>query len=179
MTELYIPKNEWRTNNAEEIKNFLTFRGISFARWKASHPLSQEDNESTILKAYEHELRPFMDKHGFQSADVINIHPKMDNLLALREKFLSEHTHSEDEVRFFVDGSGKFWFNLKNEIDDDDLVVCVTCTKGDFLSVPQGIKHWFDLAPEYFVKAIRIFTSKEGWVAQYTQSGVDKKYNQV
>ena len=98
----------------------------------------------------------------------------MENIHSLREKFLSEHTHSEDEVRFFVEGEGKFWFHL-----DSGEVLCLTCTAGDFLSVPSGIRHWFDLAPKYYVKAIRIFTSKEGWVAKYTDSGIDKSYNQL
>ena len=51
------------------------------------------------------------------------------------------------------------------------------CKKGDFLAVPAGFTHWFDLAPKYTVKAIRIFTSMEGWVANYTNSGIDEKYN--
>jgi 1,2-dihydroxy-3-keto-5-methylthiopentene dioxygenase len=55
-----------------------------------------------------------MQKHGFLSCDVINVYPEMENITALREKFLSEHTHSEDEVRFFVEGEGKFWFHLEN-----------------------------------------------------------------
>ena len=100
------------------------------------------------------------------------MHPKTEHIEAIRQKFLKEHTHSEDEVRFFVDGEGKFWFNF-----DDGEVACLTCVKGDFLAVPKGYKHWFDLAPKYHVKAIRIFSNMEGWVANYTNSGVDEKYN--
>ena len=85
---------------------------------------------------------------------------------------MKEHTHSEDEVRFFVDGEGKFWFNF-----DDGEIFCVTCTSGDFLSVPKNYKHWFDLHPKYFVKAIRIFSNIEGWVPHYTNSNVDQSFN--
>jgi 1,2-dihydroxy-3-keto-5-methylthiopentene dioxygenase len=171
MSELFIPSQEFRTEDFNEIKQQLRARGITFNRWSAAIPLSINDSEATILKAFEHEIKPFMEASGFMSADVINVHPQMENLEQLRAKFLSEHTHSEDEVRFFVDGCGKFWFHF-----DDGVVACVKCTKGDFLSVPTGFKHWFDLAPEYFVKAIRIFTSKDGWVAKYTESGIDTEY---
>src|ERR1051325_289093 len=47
----------------------------------------------------------------------------------VRVKFLAEHTHSEDEVRYFVDGSGLFWFHQA-----DAPVYRVKCEKGDFRS---------------------------------------------
>jgi len=176
MTTLYLPASETLLENFKEIQDFLKTHNIQLSRWNAAISLKDTDSQETILKAYEHEVLPFMKSSGFTSADVINVHPKMENLEALREKFLSEHIHSEDEVRFFVDGSGKFWFNFEDEIGEKT-IACITCRQGDFLSVPAGQKHWFDLAPEYFVKAIRIFTNKEGWVANYTGSGIDKKYN--
>jgi 1,2-dihydroxy-3-keto-5-methylthiopentene dioxygenase len=113
-----------------------------------------------------------MSKKGFKDADVINVHKDTPNLSAIREKFMKEHTHSEDEVRFFVDGEGKFWFHF-----DDGEIFCVTCSRGDFISVPKNYKHWFDLHPNYFVKAIRIFSNMEGWTPIYTNSDIDKKYN--
>lgn len=172
MARLLIPDQKIEISDFNEIKKILFQRGVLISQWSALIELSDDDGEEKILKAYEHELKPFMEAKGFQSADVINVHPKTENLMALRQKFLSEHTHSEDEVRFFVGGEGKFWFNF-----EDGVVACVICTIGDFLSVPAGYKHWFDLAPKYHVKAIRIFTSKDGWVANYTQSGIDKNYN--
>jgi 1,2-dihydroxy-3-keto-5-methylthiopentene dioxygenase len=172
MSELCFPDQNFKTTDFEEMVWQLAKRGIEFTRWTANQKLSDDATQEEILAAYDHEITPYMQRKGFLSADVINVHPGLDNLPALREKFLSEHIHTEDEVRFFVDGSGTFWFHF-----DNGDVASIVCTQGDFLSVPAGIKHWFDLAPNYHVKAIRIFTSKEGWVANYTGSGVDKKYN--
>jgi 1,2-dihydroxy-3-keto-5-methylthiopentene dioxygenase len=174
MTTLFLPAQNKTESNFEFIKQYLKDRGVALTRWEANCKLEKKATQEEILAAYSHEIKPFMHQHGFKSCDVISVYPEMDNIAALREKFLSEHTHSEDEVRFFVEGEGKFWFHLEN-----DEVLCLLCTAGDFLSVPTGIRHWFDLAPKYFVKAIRIFTSKEGWVAQYTDSGVDVKYNNL
>lgn len=171
MAILNIPDQKIKIEEIEKVKSFLIERGIDYSIWEASKSLSDNDSQEDILKAYEHELAPFMKEKGFKSADVISVNPKTENIEQIREKFLKEHTHSEDEVRFFVDGEGLFWFHIKDE------VFSLLCKKGDFLSVPAGYTHWFDLAPKYTVKAIRIFTSMEGWVANYTNSGIDEKYN--
>lgn len=160
-----------RVLDTAEIKAFLNQRGIIFEQWEASQPLNDDDSQETILKAYEHELGPYMARHGYLNADVINVHKDTPNIAEIRLKFLSEHTHDEDEVRFFVDGEGEFFFHL-------DQVFSLLCQRGDFISVPKGHKHWFDLAPKYHVKAIRVFQTKEGWVARYTGSEVANKYVQ-
>lgn len=157
----------------KDIKTFMNDRGIIFEQWETSVPLKDTDSQEVILKAYEHELGPYMKKHGYQSADVINVHKDTPNIEAIRAKFLSEHTHSEDEVRFFVDGEGQFFFHLADKSE----VFKLLCEKGDFISVPKGYTHWFDLAPKYHVKAIRVFHNPEGWVANYTNTGKEQKYN--
>lgn len=171
MTKLVLPDQTVTLDNFAAIQGYLAQRGVSLTRWTATCELTESDSAEKVLLAYDHELTPFMEKNGFQSADVVNIHPQTENLPAIREKFLQEHTHSEDEVRFFVDGEGTFWFHFES-----GEVAGLTCVRGDFLSVPRGIRHWFDVAPKYFVKAIRIFSNKEGWVPQYTGSGVDTRY---
>lgn len=155
--------------DVKEIKKFMNERGIIFEQWESSKELNDEDDQETILEAYQHSLSPYMAKHGYNNADVINVHKGTPNIEEIRKKFLAEHTHDEDEVRFFVDGEGEFFFNHGE-------IFSLLCQKGDFISVPKGYKHWFDLAPKYHVKAIRVFMTKEGWVARYTDSGVEKKY---
>lgn len=174
MASIYIPAQKKTIAHLDDIRHFLNERGIRVEQWQANKKLSDQSTQDEILKAYEHEVRPFMQANGFKTADVISVNPQTPNIKAIRQKFLSEHTHSEDEVRFFVDGEGLFWFHL----EDRQEVFSVHCLKGDFLSVPAGFKHWFDLAPKYTVKAIRIFTNIEGWVPNYTQSGIEQQYNQ-
>ncbi|MDH4379396.1 MAG: hypothetical protein QE263_05785 [Vampirovibrionales bacterium] len=176
MTTLYQAQSKHVVSDFGTIQTFLAQRGVAFARWNASVDFEPDADETTILDVYQHELQPFMASNGFQSADVITIHPKTENVAALNAKFLKEHTHSEDEVRFFVAGQGDFWFHLEEPTDE---VFGVTCTAGDFLSVPAGVKHWFDMGPaddetSPNVKVIRIFTSKDGWTPHYTQSGLEQ-----
>lgn len=175
MAILHIPDQERYLEDQNEIKNFLAERGVWFDQWEASEEFADDADQDTVLAAYAHVLQPYMDSNGYQTADVISVHPKMENLDVLKTKFLTEHTHSEDEVRFFVDGEGLFWFNMGN----DNPVFCVICQKGDLISVPANTKHWFDFGPKMFVKAIRVFIDQTGWVPNYTSSGVDANYNKL
>ena len=172
MAKLFITKTNETVTDFEQVKKILASHKIMIDHWEAKIKLADDADEETILSAYAHELKPFMEKNGYVTADVINVNPETPNLMAIREKFMKEHRHSEDEIRFFVDGQGVFWFHL-----DNDEVLGVTCTAGDFMSVPKNFRHWFDLAPSYFVKAIRVFSNIEGWVPHYTNSGVDERFN--
>lgn len=173
MAFITIPDKKQEIHNVQEIKQFLNARGVVYEQWEAAVEFDDNADQDTILNAYAHKLKPYMEANGYQTADVINVKPTTPNIEALRTKFLSEHIHTEDEVRFFVDGEGMFWFNLGNGED----VFCVTCHAGDLLSVPANTKHWFDLGPKNTVKAIRVFIDQSGWVPHYTESGVDAIYN--
>ena len=146
----------------EEIARRLDTIGVRFERWTANQPLAADADQEAILSAYRQQVAGLMQKHGFKSADVISVGPDFPDRVALRKKFLSEHTHSEFEVRFFVGGHGLFCLH------PDENVYAVYCQKGDLLSVPANMKHWFDSGAEPDIKAIRLFTTTEGWVAQYT-----------
>ncbi len=172
MAILSIPDQKTEMRDPAEIKAFLNARGVIYEQWEASVPFADNADQETIIQAYAHKLKPYMDSNGYQTADVINVTPQTPNLEALRTKFLSEHIHTEDEVRFFVDGEGQFWFNLGEGND----VFCVTCQAGDLISVPANTRHWFDMGPKRFVKAIRVFIDQSGWVPHYTGSDVAEQY---
>ena len=136
--------------------------GVGFERWEAVSPIGKGASQDEILAAYAPSVDRLKKMHGFQSADVINVTAEHPDKVALRQKFLSEHVHSEFEVRFFVGGRRLFFLH------PDDKVYAVLCEQGDLLSVPTGVKHWFDLGAVPDLKCIRLFTTPEGWVASYT-----------
>ena len=97
-------------------------------------------------------------------------HPQKDEF---RQKFLSEHTHSEDEVRFFVAGQGLFSLHIGENVYE------VLCSQGDLISVPANTPHWFDMGPEPSFIAIRLFNNPEGWVANFTGSDIADHFNRL
>lgn len=151
-----------QTREGAEISAELAKIGVSFERWKTQAPLPEDADDEAVMQAYAADIERLKDENGYRSVDVIRLdasHPKKEEL---RNKFLSEHTHSEDEVRFFVEGSGVFYLRV------DGKVYMTLCERGDLISVPTGAKHWFDMGPQPNLTCIRLFTSPDGWVADFT-----------
>jgi 1,2-dihydroxy-3-keto-5-methylthiopentene dioxygenase len=166
MAILSIPEKNIEIHDIDSIRHFFNERGIFFDQWNCDAHFNDNATQEIILDAYKEDLNSFMKLGGYKTADVISINHLTENYPAIRSKFLAEHTHSEDEIRFFVDGKGLFWFNLEKEP-----VFNLLCEKGDLISVPAGTKHWFDAGEHSpFVKAIRIFIDVSGWIPHYTDS---------
>jgi len=159
-----------QTRSAQQIAQELQQVGIRFEQWQPSEPVKAGDTQDAILQAYRNDVDKIVAECGFVAVDVISINNSNPNKQALREKFLSEHIHTEDEVRFFVDGCGLFYLHI------GDKVYSVLCEKGDFLSVPANTLHWFDLGAEPALAAIRFFNNEAGWVAQYSGDEIAKKF---
>jgi len=173
MATLRIPDKNMTLRDPSAVWQFLDMRGIVHERWSADRNLPSGATDEQVLAAYDYLLMPLMDKGGYQTADVIRVDGHTPNLEVIREKFIREHTHSEDEVRVFVEGQGFFWFHKEGRDDD---VFALLCERGDLISVPANTKHWFDLGDPPKVCAIRIFTDQAGWVPHYTNSGIDQRY---
>ena len=101
MAILSIPDLKKTIHNVDEIRRFLNERGVFFDQWQADVVFEDSASQEEILKAYESSLTPFMNAGGYRTADVITINKLTENYEAIRAKFLAEHTHSEDEIRFF------------------------------------------------------------------------------
>lgn len=158
------------TSDGAIIAEHLNKIDVRFERWKTQAPLPAGADDDAVMMAYADDITRLQDENGYQSVDVIRLdtsHPQKDEL---RKKFLNEHTHSEDEVRFFVEGAGIFYLRV------DGHVYMTLCTRGDLISVPTGVKHWFDMSAEPHLTCIRLFTSKEGWVADFTGDDIAEKF---
>ncbi len=158
------------TEEPAEMAARLAPIGVRFERWDSPVTLSPDDAPETILAAYRPYLDTLMGTSGAGSADVIKLTPDNPAAPALRRKFLSEHIHSEDEVRFFVHGAGNFIMHVGGRIYD------AHCTQGDLISVPKNTRHWFDAGEKPFFTALRVFTDMSGWVPEYTGDPVHERF---
>ena len=150
------------TRDEHDIRRALMPFDVCFERWEANAPLPPGAGQDAVLAAYRRDVDRLMQTGGYQSVDVVRVHPQHPDHEAMRQKFLAEHTHDDDEVRFFVEGAGAFY--LRN----DDTVLKLVCEQGDLLSVPKQTRHWFDMGPRPLFAAIRLFTTPDGWVASFT-----------
>lgn len=152
------------TSSGSEIATLLGSRGIRFERWEASQPIAPGASQDEVIAAYRADIDRLMAEEGYITCDVVSLDRDHPQKTEFRNKFLNEHTHGEDEVRFFVAGSGLFTLHLGNEVYE------VLCEKGDLIRVPAGTRHWFDMGPNPYFVAIRLFNNPAGWVANFTGS---------
>ncbi len=162
-----------QTTDFEEINTVLTGIGARFERWNADKVLADDATQEDVIAAYQGDVDRLMQERGLQSVDVVSLTAEHPDKKAFREKFLNEHTHSEDEIRFFVDGSGLFYIHA------GDKVYSILCEKNDLLSVPEGAKHWFDMGADPFFKCIRLFTRADGWVAEFTGDMIAQRFPEM
>lgn len=158
------------SRDGETIQRELAGRGIAFQRWEAPAVLPAEASPEQILEAYADQVARVQAGGAYPTVDAIRMTPGHPDRDAMRQKFLAEHTHSEDEVRFFVEGRGLFCLHLGEE------VLQVLCEAGDWIAVPAGTRHWFDMGPEPQFCALRFFDNPEGWVAQFTGDPIASSY---
>lgn len=165
----YTPLLQLQDHN--EIVAELSSLGIGFERWVITASVDSHADQETILAAYAEFIDAWKARGGYQAADVVRLTPDHPERAVLRQKFLAEHTHSEDEIRFFVAGTGTFFIPVGEK------VYRVTCEQGDLLHVPANARHWFDTGVEPSFTAIRIFTNPDGWVGHFTGSPLAGRFN--
>lgn len=165
------------STDTAEIAAELNKVGIRFEQWQANAPVKAGADSEQVMAAYRDDIDKLVAEEGYQTVDVISLDAGNPETLAkvpeLRQKFLSEHRHNEDEVRFFVDGQGLFSLHVQDKVYE------VLCQKGDLISVPANTPHWFDMGPKPSFVAIRFFNNPEGWVANYTGSAIAESFSRL
>ncbi|MCK9396230.1 MAG: cupin [Methylobacter sp.] len=152
------------------IRDRLNTIGVQFERWTANCDFAADAGQDTVLAAYSDSIDRLKQQYSFQSVDVISLNPDHPDKAAFRQKFLAEHVHADFEVRFFIEGCGLFYLHV------GDKVYAVLCGQGDLISVPANTTHWFDMGENPGFKCIRLFTTPDGWVAEFTGSDIAKSF---
>lgn len=174
MARIRIPDEHRDLTDPDAIRAFLQPFGIRYERWDVEGRIGPEATSDEILTAYAPEIERLKAEGGYVTADVINITPDTPNLDALLDKFNKEHTHSEDEIRFTVRGTGLFHIH-----PEDGPVFAVQVESGDLISVPAGTRHWFDLCDDRTIRCIRLFEDTSGWTPHYVGDPVHSRYMPV
>ena len=175
MSELSIYSEQggelvFSTVDSARIQQELSLRGIAFDRCASKAELALDADQAVILSTYAEEIHRIQALGDYPTVDAIRMKPDHPDRQALRQKFLSEHTHAEDEVRLFVEGRGLFCLHIRHE------VLLVTCEANDWISVPAGTRHWFDMGERPWFCAIRLFNNPSGWVANFTNDPIAERF---
>ena len=138
-------------------------RNVRYEKWSTNEKLKDDANDEDVINLYKQDVERIKKEFKLNhtkiiiclasnynskkkkeivawiillfSIDVCQVTPisNIDKKL-FREKFLQEHTHDEEEVRFFVDGGACFYLHLEDE------VIRIVCSKGHLLIVATKIQ---------------------------------------
>lgn len=161
------------TQQRDVIEQQLHSVGIRFEQWNTQEEIQPGAAAEDVMRAYRQDIDRLISEQGYQTVDVVSLSSDHPDKATLRKKFLDEHRHSEDEVRFFVAGSGLFTLHLGNKVYE------VLCQQGDLISVPANTPHWFDMGPNPYFVAIRLFNNPDGWVANFTGDDIASRFSRL
>ena len=158
------------SSDGQAIATELAKIGVTFERWQANAPIEPGATPEQVMDAYRTDIDRLVAERGFRSVDVVSIAPDHPDRAAIRSKYLDEHFHTEDEVRFFVAGSGLFTLHVGTSVYE------IECVKDDLIAVPDGATHWFDMGEYPNFVAIRFFTEPDGWVGHFTGTDIATRF---
>ncbi|MEV8630302.1 hypothetical protein AB0395_01470 [Streptosporangium sp. NPDC051023] len=173
-TDGEAPETLLATAESGEIAAALKGIDVRLRHWRVAEDLPAGASQEEILKAYREEVDQVVAEEGYTFVDVAQLRPDdsadwPERAAGARRKFLAEHTHDDDEVRFFVDGSGIFYLHTEGRVH------AVLCEAGDLLSVPKNTTHWFDMGTSPDFTAIRFFHDDDGWVGDFTGNPIAER----
>jgi len=117
---------------------------------------------STDAAQYQPPVDALKAERGYIEQDVIVLQPDTPNLDAICAKFVDEHYHDDDEVRFVLEGEGIFDIRSR-----DDRWMRVFVERGDLIVVPKQRHHRFLLTEQKTIRCVRLFRDTSGWVPHY------------
>lgn len=114
------------------------------------------------LESFQPSLDRLKADRGYVEQDEVSLSTATENLDAICAKFADEHLHTDDEVRYVLDGEGIF--DIRSV---DDRWMRVTVEAGDLIVVPANLHHRFLLTDKKSIRCVRLFKDASGWVPHY------------
>jgi len=99
---------------------------------------------------------------------------KMPNLKEKLATFLIEHLHEDEEIRYFLAGSG--YFDVRNELEEGHPWLRIHGRAGDLIVLPAGIYHRFIPDDRLSFHVMRLFCGAPVWTPfNRSESETDKR----
>ena len=118
---------------------------------------------STDPAGYQPALDALKSARGYLAQDEVALRPDNPDLETLCAKFVDEHHHDDDEVRFVLEGEGIFDIRTS----DTDRWMRVLVEPGDLIVVPANRHHRFFMTEKNHIRCVRLFKDASGWIPHY------------
>ncbi|KAK1271659.1 1,2-dihydroxy-3-keto-5-methylthiopentene dioxygenase 2 [Acorus gramineus] len=135
-----------------EPKQFVSLKGLEelgVLSWR----LNGGDYEN------DEDLKRIRESRGYSYMDICDVCPeKLPNYEAKIKSFFEEHLHTDEEIRYCLEGSG--YFDVR---DQNERWIRIAVKKGAMIVLPAGIYHRFTLDTNNYIKAMRLFVGEPVW----------------
>jgi 1,2-dihydroxy-3-keto-5-methylthiopentene dioxygenase len=146
-----MPKAYYISNPSHDV-TLDDLKKIGVLYWK----LDADDHEN------DPQLKQIRLERGYTYKDEV-VSSKIPNLDDKLKIFFEEHLHDDEEIRFFLDGTG--YFDVREEKLDscEDNWIRIELSKGDMIVLPAGIYHRFTADDKKFFHVMRLFVGDPVW----------------
>ncbi|CAM6087002.1 unnamed protein product [Calypogeia fissa] len=135
--------------NPNEPVSAKTLTDLGVAQWMLDADKFENDPE----------LEQIRKDRNYNYQDIINVsRDKLPNYEQKIKSFFEEHIHTDEEIRYVLDGSG--YFDVR---DAEERWIRIWTKKGDMIVLPAGIYHRFTLDEGNYIKAMRLFIGEPVW----------------
>ena len=122
--------------------------------------------EGLPVEAFQAPLDALKRQRSYVHQDVVDLRPSTPGLDAICAKFVDEHLHDDDEVRFILEGEGVFDVRSRG-----DRTMRILVEGADLIVVPAERYHRFLLTESRTIRAVRVFKDASGWIPRYRSIG--------
>jgi 1,2-dihydroxy-3-keto-5-methylthiopentene dioxygenase len=132
-----------------------TLASLGVVGWNFDHTLFVQDTlevDPALEELAQHKGYSFRDV--CDSAGMANLEQKLDH-------FQTEHLHDDEEIRYFVGGSG--YFDVRSA-PPAEAWIRMECKAGDMIVLPAGIYHRFVPDDKLSFKVVRFFSGEPVWI---------------
>ncbi|KAJ1687055.1 hypothetical protein LUZ63_018445 [Rhynchospora breviuscula] len=93
-------------------------------------------------------LKKIREARGYSYVDICDVCPeKLPNYELKIKNFFEEHLHTDEEIRYCLEGSG--YFDVR---DQNDQWIRISVKKGGMIVLPAGMYHRFTLDTDNYIK---------------------------
>lgn len=153
------------SSDISDLREQLSSDNVRFEQWPLLHDQSScFDDEDKAKEIYRQKAELIKAQLCCDHVEMVCACDVNGSAISLRARSLSEHTHTEPEIRFFLSGKALIYIHAKERIH------IVECNAGDFIVIPAHMPHWFDMGPSPNYSCLRWFNDREGLKKQFTGS---------
>lgn len=158
----------WRASEPDALVRRLADINVRYAHVEL--PTSRLDelaDQDEVIEAFRQPLDELMQRDGFVGLEVSMVQHGQPDQADLHRHCMTAHAHAGVEGHLMVEGHGAFFMRAGED------VYALHCAPGDFLRVPGGLRHWFDMGRRPGFRSIRLYDDADA--LEIVGDGIDMR----